>query len=186
MKTMTLLFAFAALFSACTNSSSGNAANEGTALAANTKDPTDQDRNFLLKAASGGMMEVEIGKIAQQKAQNTRVKDFGAMMVRDHSKANNELKTLAASKNIAIPSAMGEHHQSMVEDMKNRTGADFDHAYISMMVNDHEKDISDFRSEAGQGGDGDIRAFASNTLPVLQTHLDSAKEIHKVIKSNIR
>lgn len=142
----------------------------------------EDDAEFMVKAASGGMMEVEIGQMAQQKAQSQRVKDFGAMMVKDHTKANDELKALAATQNISIPGTLGEDHQKHVNDMGTKSGADFDKAYMSMMVDDHKKDISEFEDEAKDGKDASIKAFASNTVPTLKMHLDSAQAIHDQVK----
>jgi putative membrane protein len=184
-KLITLAFMAALISTACTNRSSGNAANNNQAVLspATTEAATDKDRDFVLKAASGGMMEVELGNVAQQNAQDKRVKNFGEMMVRDHTKANNELKSVAADKNINIPAGMEDHHHSMVENLRKKSGADFDEAYMDMMVNDHNKDIAEFRTEANQGGDAEIKAFAAKTLPVLQTHLDSAQAIHQEIRN---
>jgi len=142
----------------------------------------ENDTKFMMKAASGGMMEVELGQMAQQKAQSQRVKDFGAMMVRDHTKANNELKALAATKNVSVPASMTEEHQEHVTGIGKKSGKDFDKAYMSMMVDDHQKDISDFDNESNNGSDAEVKAFAAKTLPVLRTHLESAKSVNDGIK----
>jgi putative membrane protein len=189
MKTKMMILAFTAalILSGCSNSTPGpeNTRNEGTLLSPGADKLTDNDRDFLQKAASGGMMEVELGKVAQQTAHNQRVKDFGAMMVRDHTKANDELKKVAADKNVNIPDSMNEHHHMMMQNLKMKTSTDFDFSYMQMMLNDHNKDVGEFRTEAKQGGDADVKAFAAKTLPVLETHLDSAKAIFEAIK-NIR
>jgi len=137
------------------------------------------DSEFVTKAASGGMMEVELGKVAQEKAKSQRVKDFGSMMVRDHSQANDELKSIASSKNFTVPSAMLEDHQKHVDELKKKSGDDFDKAYMKMMLDDHKKDVSEFKETSEKATDADIKNFATKTLPVLQKHLDSAKAIHK-------
>lgn len=142
------------------------------------------DQGFLNEAASGGMMEVELGRYAQENAVNPRVKNFGAMMVRDHSKANEELKSLASSKSLTLPSAMDDKHMKMVNDLKGKTGADFDKEYMKEMVNDHEKDVDEFRKQSENANDADIKAFAAKTLPVLQTHQDSAKAIRDALDNN--
>ena len=190
---LTLLLA-ASMFQACSNgtatndtagsTSPGNAGGNTDAVEKakdineNNKTVKEDDAKFMTKAASGGMMEVQLGQIAQQKAKDQRVKNFGAMMVRDHTKANDELKALAATKNIALPTALSDDHQKHVNDMEKMTGADFDKHYISMMVDDHKEDIGDFEKASGSAADADIKAFASKTLPVLRTHLDSANAIH--------
>lgn len=140
------------------------------------------EADFMAKAASGGMMEVELGKLAQQKAKNARVKKFGAMMVKDHTQANTELKALAANKNVSIPPAMNEEHQKHVSEMREKTGDAFDKAYMSMMVDDHQKDVSDFEGASNKAGDANLKAFAAKTLPVLRMHLDSAKAINGNMK----
>jgi putative membrane protein len=127
-------------------------------------------------------MEVELGKYAQQTAQNQRVKNFATMMVKDHSKANDELKALAAKKNITLPTVLDEKHMDKMNDIKEKRGADFDKEYIKEMVDDHDKDVDKFRKQAENGEDADIKAFAAKTLPVLITHQDSAKSIRDAIK----
>ena len=134
----------------------------------------DNDAKFLVEAASGGMMEVDLGEAAKSKAQHAEVKRFGDMMVRDHTKANEELKTLAASKNITIPPAMGEDQQKMKSQLMEKSGAEFDKDYMDMMVSDHKDDIAAFEKASTDAKDADIRNFAAKTLPVLKTHLDSA------------
>lgn len=142
----------------------------------------DNDAKFMVEAASGGMMEVALGQMAQQKARDQRVKDFGAMMVRDHTKANDELKALAASRNVSLPTTVGEDHQKHIHDLEQKTGADFDKDYMSMMVDDHEKDIKQFENTSDKGNDANLKAFASKTLPVLHVHLDSAKAVNDWLK----
>ncbi len=137
--------------------------------------------DFMVKAASGGMMEVELGNLAQTKAIDPRVKNFGAMMIKDHTQANTEMKTLADGKGVALPPTLGEDHQKHVNDLQQKSGAEFDKAYISMMVDDHKKDISEFE-DAAKLDDADVKAFAQKTLPVLRTHLDSAKAINSALK----
>lgn len=145
--------------------------------------PVDKESSdFAVKAADGGMLEVTLGKLAQEKGQNQRVKDFGAMMVRDHSKANDELKTIAGNKNITLPDSIGVDYQKHVDDLSKKTGSDFDKAYIDMMVDDHDKDVDMFDKASQNLADPDLKAFASNTLPVLRAHLDSAKAVQDVVK----
>jgi putative membrane protein len=148
------------------------------------QDNEQGDQGFLNEAASGGMMEVELGRYAQENAVNPRVKNFGAMMVRDHSKANDELKSLASSKSLTLPSSMDEKHMNKVNELKGKTGADFDKEYMKEMVDDHEKDVDEFRKQSENAKDADIKAFAAKTLPILQTHQDSAKAIRDALDKN--
>jgi putative membrane protein len=141
-----------------------------------------KDQDFVKEAASGGLMEVELGKFAQQHATNQRVKNFGAMMVKDHSKANDELKTIASSKNIALSPTMENADNKKVTDLQNERGTDFDKKYIKEMVDDHEKDVDNFKKQAENGSDPEIKAFATKVLPILIAHQDSAKSIRDALK----
>lgn len=145
--------------------------------------PTSQAANdFMLTAASGGMLEVTLGKMAQEKGSNADVKAFGQKMVEDHGKANAELKTLAASKNVTLPVEPIAEHQKHIDAMKDMSGAAFDKHYMSMMVQDHQKDISEFE-KATQNEDADVKAFATKTLPILKAHLELAEKTNaKVAK----
>ena len=147
-----------------------------------TSSLTDEDNKFVMKAASGGLMEVELGKLAQAKASNAKVKEFGSMMVTDHSKANDELKALAQSKGITLPGTMTDEHQKHVKDLSEKTGNDFDEAYMKMMVNDHKDDVDNFEECSKDSKDADLKAFATKTLPVLQKHLAEAKTIKDAVK----
>jgi putative membrane protein len=138
------------------------------------------DRDFVVKAAGGGMMEVELGNIAQQNAASQRVKDFGAMMVRDHGKANDELTSFASRRGLALNTdSLMNLHKSHIESLKKKTGAAFDKAYMSMMVNDHKKDVAEFEKASKMCKDQECLAWAGKTLPTLQLHLDSAQAINK-------
>jgi putative membrane protein len=140
------------------------------------------DRDFVTEAASGGLMEVELGKTASTNAASPKVKAFGKMMVTDHTKANTELKAVAAKKNITIPSTPDEKHQGHINDLKEKKGVEFDKAYVDMMVDDHKEDVSKFEDEAKNAKDPDIKAFAAKTLPVLQKHLSSIQAIQSSMK----
>jgi putative membrane protein len=134
------------------------------------------DRDFATKAAQGGMAEVELGKLATQRAGNDKVKQFGQRMVDDHSKANNELKTVAGNKGVALPKKIDEEAAATKKRLSALKGADFDRAYMEDMVKDHQKDVAEFQMEANSGSDPDIKAFASKTLPTLQEHLKMAQD----------
>jgi len=133
--------------------------------------------DFSVKAASGGMMEVQLGKIAQDRAMSQRVKDFGAMMVADHTKANDDLMARAKSQNIVLSPIAGADEQKMIDELSKKTGKDFDKAYMDMMLDDHKKDIAEFKKAAEKCTNSAIRDFASQALPVLEKHLDSAQAI---------
>ena len=133
--------------------------------------------DFAMDAAKGGMAEVAMGNIAAQKAMNPRVKNFGAMMVTDHTKANDDLKQRAMSQNIMLPSAISDDDQKMIDKLNKKSGKDFDKTYMDMMLDDHKKDIADFKKAADKCTNASIKDFANSTLPTLQKHLDSAQAI---------
>ena len=135
------------------------------------------DKKFVMEAASGGMMEVEAGKLAIANAKSAKVKEFGRMMVADHTKANAQLKAVAAAKNITISASMMDKHQKHVDMLKTKKGAEFDKEYIDMMVDDHKEDVEKFSDEANKGNDADVKAFASKTLPVLKKHLQHVEQV---------
>lgn len=132
------------------------------------------DRDFMQKAAEGGMKEVEMGRMGEQQGQNADVKSFGRRMVADHSKANNELMTLAQRKGVKLA--------SKAPKMSKMGGANFDKDYMTDMVKDHEKDLSEFQHEASGGSDPDVRAFAAKGAKMIQTHLDLAKSTNAKLK----
>jgi putative membrane protein len=161
---------------------SSNMNKDTVASTTSTTPVNEDDSKFMVEAASGGMMEVQLGQLAQEKAKSQRVKDFGSMMVRDHSKANDELKSLAATKNVTLPATPGDKQQKHINDLSKKTGSDFDKAYMNMMVDDHKDDIDAFEKCANKGTDADVKSWASKTLPVLRTHLDSAKAVQAIVK----
>lgn len=139
------------------------------------------DKSFVTKAANGGMMEVALGQIATKNASSQQVKDFGQMMVTDHGKANDELKSLAASKNIKIPAKMGAKQNQKVDKFSKMTGAEFDKKYMQAMVKDHEKDVKNFQKASKEAKDPEIKAWAAKTLPTLEKHLQQAKDLAKQV-----
>ncbi|MEP6848933.1 MAG: DUF4142 domain-containing protein, partial [Acidobacteriota bacterium] len=140
------------------------------------------DEDFIKNAAIGGMSEVELGKLAASKATNAEVKKFGQMMVTDHTKANTELKALAAKKNFQIATETDSSHKSTLTTLQGKSGADFDKNYVDDMVSDHEKDVKEFQDKAQNAKDPDVKAFAAKTLPTLQKHLDAIKAIQAKMK----
>lgn len=179
---MLTVAAFTFSLQACNNASKTDSAEQAEEANENMTNVASDDSEFMVKAASGGMMEVELGNIAQQNASNPRVKAFGAMMVRDHGKANEELKTMAAVKDITLPATLSNEHQKHVDEMKKLTGAEFDKHYMDMMVKDHKEDIDLFDDTARDDEDVEIKAFAAKTLPILKIHADSAKVINDAVK----
>jgi putative membrane protein len=135
------------------------------------------DMSFYRKAAEGGIAEVELGKLAQDKSPTQSVKDYGAMMVKDHSAANDKLKAIAVSKNIKLPSSPSVAQMATKTKLEVLKGTSFDKSYIKDMVKDHQGDIKEFENEASTGQDADAKAYASATLPTLKTHLKKIEAI---------
>jgi putative membrane protein len=147
----------------------------GTVTAQNSSESksstlSEKDKAFMKKAAKGGMMEVAMGRMAEQNAQSEDVKSFGKRMVTDHGKANDELKSIAAKKNVQLPTK---------EPTEKWTS---DKAYMNTMVRDHQKDLAEFKQEANSGSDADVKKFADDTAKVIQEHLDLAKETQNKLK----
>jgi putative membrane protein len=133
-----------------------------------------KDQSFMKEAAKGGMMEVDMGKMAQQKGKSPEVKKIGDRMVADHSKANAELMAIAKKKGVDLSKEKPAAHK--MDD------ANFDKAYVDMMVKDHEKDLAAFQAEAKDGSDADVKAFASKTSAVIKKHLDMVKAAQAKMK----
>ena len=194
MKKVLVILASAALFAiACNNDAKKNDSEERaeaqnekkdssvTLLGVNT-DSLKDDKDFMIEAASGGLLEVELGKLAQTNASNASVKSFGKMMVDDHTKANSELTALAKAKNITVPSTPGEDAQKHIDELKAKKGADFDKAYVDLMVDDHKEDIDEFQKAADDAKEPEIKALAAKTLPVLKMHLQKVQAIQSSLK----
>jgi putative membrane protein len=145
--------------------------------------PVDEESSkFAVEATNGSMMEVAMGKLAQEKGTNERVKAFGTMMVNDHSKAEQEIKDLSAKKSITLPADLSDDTKKHMDDLSKKSGKDFDKSYIDMMVDDHEEDVKAFEKASNDVSDEEIKTWARNTLPTLQAHLDSAKAIKEALK----
>lgn len=146
----------------------------------NNNATVDKDAiKFAQEAAEGGMMEVQLGQIAQKNSSTQSIQDFGKMMVDDHSALNDKLKDLASKKNVSLPSALTDEQQKKVDKLSKETGKDFDKDYVSMMIDDHKKDISKFKSAGKDIKDADFKDFVIKALPTLQKHLDAIEAIHK-------
>jgi putative membrane protein len=133
------------------------------------------DHKFVMDAAEGGMMEVELGRLAAQKATDPDVKAFGQRMVDDHSKANEQLKQIASEEGITLPTTLKGDMKAMHDKLAKASGAAFDKMYMSHMVKDHQKDVKEFEKESTKGMDTDVKQFATTTLPILRQHLQMAE-----------
>ena len=144
---------------------------------------TKSDSAFVMKAAQGGMEEVELGRLATNQAASADVKQFGQRMVTDHSKANDELKAVAQKGGETLPQELSKKQQADKARLEKLNGAAFDKEYMKMMVADHKQDVAEFEKEASSGKDADVKAFASSTLPTLKEHLSMAQDVEKRVAS---
>jgi putative membrane protein len=147
------------------------------AKAATTVAAADQD--FMLAAAQGGMTEVKLGELAAQNGERADVKEFGQMMVKDHSAINADLKTLAAQKEVILPDSLDAKHQRMVDKMAALNGSAFDKVYIASMIKDHKMDTKEFKAESAATKDTDIKSFVDKSLPVVESHLQHITAMKK-------
>jgi putative membrane protein len=141
--------------------------------------PSLDDTNFILAVAQGGMAEVKLGELAVTNGLRDDVKEFGRMMVKDHTAINNELKALAAQKGVALLDSLDAEHQAMVDKMAALTGSEFDDAYIKRMIEAHQKDAKAFKAEFTTTYDADIERFLDQSIPVVETHLKHATAMQK-------
>jgi len=154
-----------------TSSATSGSTAEKTTLAAG-------DEKFIREAALGGEAEVELGRLAAIKASSADVKQFGQRMVDDHSKANMELMDIARRKNLTVPTTqLAGKHKSEYDRLSKLSGAEFDRAYVRLMVDDHKKDVAEFQKQSTSAKDSDLRSFASQTLPTLQQHLTMVQQL---------
>jgi putative membrane protein len=188
MKTINLLFAFSAFFllyscdSNPNRQDSAEVAEERNEERLANNDDLEDDSEFVVEAASGSMMEVELGKIAAEKASSPQVKNFAQKMVNDHTKASERLKSIAQKKNITLPRNLPNEHQKHVENLREKSGAEFDKEYMDLMV-DHDDDVEKFEKATDDLNDNELKAWASETLPTLRQHREEAKKIHEGLTS---
>jgi putative membrane protein len=140
------------------------------------------DKEFVVKAAQGGIAEVMLGQMASSKGTTPDVKNFGNRMVSDHGKANDELKQLAQNKGMALPGDVDKETKKFADRLSKTSGKDFDKEYINNMVDDHEKDVNEFEKASKNAKDPDLRAWAAKTLPTLQDHLKMANDTKAKLK----
>jgi putative membrane protein len=160
-----------------------SSSSRNTAMPQQQQQLSKQDMEFMKNAAIGGMTEVELGKLAQQNGQTQQVKDFGARMVQDHGKANDELKSIAQQKGVQLPDQLDREHQAMRDRLAKLQGDAFDRAYMRMMTTDHDKDLKEFRKEAQASKDPDLKRFARDTLNVIEQHDQLAHNVDRQLTS---
>ena len=154
---------------------------ESSRSAQSTRKMSMADEEFAKKAAQGGMAEVKLGQLAEEKASNEKVKSFAQKMVEDHGKANDKLKEVASKENINLPSDLDSKDEATYESLSKLSGPAFDRAYARDMVKDHQQDIAEFHREATNGRKEPIKSFAQETLPTLQKHLQEARQMEQTV-----
>ncbi|WP_345166036.1 DUF4142 domain-containing protein [Nibribacter koreensis] len=159
-----------------TATGAGSTANSTGMLDAETIANMD-DATFMMTAASSNMLEIQAGKLAAQNASNAEVKRFAQMMVDHHTKANQEQMSIASQMNVQLPTVLMPMHQTMLDKLNNKTGKDFDEAYMDMMEVAHKMDIALFEAKSNNAQAPTVKAFATKTLPMLKSHQDMATKI---------
>ena len=144
--------------------------------------PALTDQDFVNQATQAGMMEVQLGKLAENHASDDAVKDFAHRMVKDHTAANDTLMAAAKNVKVAAAPAPDKEAHAAADKLPNLKGADFDKAYMQQMVDDHQKAVSVFEAESKNGTDPALKSFAADTLPMLQDHLKMAQSIYDKLK----
>lgn len=142
-----------------------------------TNNVSKTDQEFMLAAAQGGMTEVKLGQLAAQNASRQDLKDFGTMMVTDHTKINTDLKALAMQKGVTLPDDLDAKHQAMVDKLNSKSGDDFDKAYIAAMIKAHKHDLKAFQSESKSTQDPDLKTFVQNAIPTISEHLQHIQDL---------
>lgn len=187
------IIAGAMMFAACNGNTNSTSTTDSTNTMSstdtgmNTMNNTDTSKaavdqnavNFAQEAASGGMMEVQVGNLAQKNSKTKAIQDYGKMLVDDHTSLNNDLKDIASKKNINLPTTVTSDQQDKIDKLSKETGSDFDKDFIKMAVDDHQNDIDNFKKAGDNITDPDIKDFIVKALPTLQKHLDEAKDIKK-------
>ena len=140
------------------------------------------DKEWVAQAGAAGMAEVQMGTLAQQKAQNADVKSFAQRMVTDHTTSNEELQQLATTKGLTLPTELAAEHKAGLDHLSSLSGAEFDKAYMQHMVADHEKAVTLFQNGSNAAQDADIKGFATKNLPILQEHHKLAQEVSGKLK----
>jgi len=154
--------------------------------AAGKSDKTDKThgalttaQGFLKKVAEGGMAEVQVSQLAATKASRADVKAFAEKLVADHTKANDEVKALAARKSIDLPTTLDARHKATHDKLAALSGAAFDRAYLDAMMADHRADVAEFKRQSTMNQDPDVKAWAAKTLPTLEEHLKQVQALSR-------
>jgi putative membrane protein len=169
---------------ACNQSGKGSVDNADSAneskIDSNATSVNKDDASFMVEVANGGMTEVALSKLAEQSASSQRVKDFATMMVRDHTQANDRLKSIAGSKNVTLPDSLSDESKNTLEKLQNAKSSSFDKQYMKVMLDDHQKTVKKLQEGTQSIQDTQLKQWVSNVLPTVQMHLDSAVSINQL------
>ena len=164
-----------------TNEMKADSATANTDMGKVEKSGMEYDSEFMAKAASGGMLEVEMGKQVASRAVTPDAKKFAEQMVSDHTKSNTELMALAAKKNITLPTTLSDDHKDVLKDVTEKKGVAMDQEYMKEMLKDHQEDVKEFTDASIKASDPEIKAFAAKNVPVLQMHLDMVTKMKPTV-----
>ena len=138
-----------------------------------------QDKSFVKKAAEGGLAEVRLGELAQQKSNSQDVKEFAQKMVNDHTQLNNQMQPIAQQMGVSSPQGLSKKDKKEIAKLENLSGQQFDEAYIKYMVKDHKKDLSEFKDEASRTQNPQLKNAAQQGAQVIDQHLQLAERLAK-------
>lgn len=144
---------------------------DSTSAGKDLKDAREYDTEFMTKAASGGMLEVQLGQAVAKAATTPQAKEVANRMVTDHTKANEELKAMAAKMNVTLPATLGNDAQDVYKDVTEKKGLEMDKEYLSKMVDDHKEDIKNYEEASTKAASPELKAFAAKMVPTLREHL---------------
>lgn len=148
-----------------------------------TRSLSTSSKSFLREAAQGDLAEVDLAKLAGSKSSNPQVKQFAARMIRDHSANEDQVKALAAQESVTLPTTPNEKQQLEKRKLEGLSGKQFDGQYASMMLSDHEHDVSKFKPVAHNARNASVKEYAQKTLPVLESHLRAARELNSTMNA---
>jgi len=184
MQSMAAL-ALAVGLSACAGDTTPDATRTtGTGGTVGTTGDINADRGFLEEQLAMGTAEVELGRLAQERAQHADVKEFGAMMVRDHQMAADELRPIASKVTTGQPPAATADygdHKELMEDLSKLSGLEFDRKYIEEMINDHQEGVDDLQDKSENAANPDVKQWAAKRLPAMRQHLERARSIKETL-----
>ena len=141
----------------------------------------EKDADFAVKAAEDGMLEVKVAQLAATNASSTEVKNFAKSLIADHTKVNEELRSLATSKNITLPASLGDRCQRKYDKIAGKSGREFDQEFADLMIKDHKDVVDNFKKEAEKGNDADMKSFASRNISRLEHHLAMAEDLEDMV-----